>query len=203
MPNGDELLRIYYEQTVASYTREADLLFERTNYFLAAMAFLIVAFVTLILKPEWANSLIVTNVVMVLGLFLAVLFWGTNLVAQAVILRHRDYIYEAEDRLGIAETPGRAAGLPGPYNGEFPDLKPKSSYPSLLRRPAFHTVAIPILFFIFWSFMLIYLSRSNCTALVVESIIIAVFFVAGVFSTVRGIDYVLGSRHDALKVRQK
>ena len=151
MPNEDELLRTAYEQAVASFTREASLLFERMNFFLAAMAFLVVAFATLFTDKTWSHSL-VTYAVVVLGLILASLFSVTNLVAEAVVLRHRGHVYVAENELFTPKWKR------GPYRRALPDSDPKKRSGFLSGHPAIHTVIVPFIFYAFWVATLLYMA---------------------------------------------
>jgi len=58
MADQDDILKRYYERGVASYAREADLLFQCLNFFSRVYG------------------------VIILGLFLAAIFWSTNLLGQ-------------------------------------------------------------------------------------------------------------------------
>jgi len=48
MDNEFDLIKTYYEQSVTGFEREVRLLFERMNFFLASMAFIIAALATLL-----------------------------------------------------------------------------------------------------------------------------------------------------------
>ena len=149
MANEDELLRTAYEQAVASFTRETNLLFERMNFFLAAMAFLVVAFATLLTDKTWSHSL-VTYAVVVLGLILASLFSVTNLMSEAVVLRHRDHVYVAENELFTRKW--------GPYYRASPAADPKKRSGFWSGHPAIHTVIVPFIFYAFWVATLLYMA---------------------------------------------
>ena len=167
MQNQDDLIRTYYEQAVASFTREASLLFERMNFFLAGMAFLVLAFVSLFVVDKWTHS-ILTFAIVVISLLLSALFVVTNLVAEAVVLKHRDSIYKFEKDLVPTGVKS------GPYQYTLPELNPDKERGLYSGHPAIHTVIIPALFFVFWSVVLFYLSKSNWPALLVEAILVTV-----------------------------
>lgn len=159
-----DILICYYTQAITAYDREARLLFERLNFFLASMAFLILALATL-LTSKPLEFRFITYAVILLGLAITLLFLAVNRLAQSVVKRHRDFIYYYEKQikelfkhsLGDNYKAEEPHFIYGPYDNSFPDNSPKETKGKYLAGyPVVHAIIVPLTFLAFWMVVIVY-----------------------------------------------
>ncbi len=138
-----EKIQLLYEVAEDMHYHELGFLFQRLNFFLVSMSFLVVAFVMAYYTKEAKNDGI-TRALVSLGLITSLIFTFVNFWnSENIIKKLRDYILKKE---------GEIKGLPnekieGPLTTVTASFKDKKL---IWKFPALITWSIPLISFAFW-----------------------------------------------------
>ena len=174
MKDNDGTLCKFYEQGMEILNREIELLYQRMNFFLTGISFLVAAFATMLALKR--SLVIPIYAVTSLGLILSFLFTLANSLSGRAINERQAYICSVEKELNSHTVFG------GP-NNDIASLESSRKSNCINRifsclfhgHPAVITLIVPELFIGFWSVMLVYLSLHQWYSMLIIGI--AVFIV--------------------------
>lgn len=167
--------RLRYEKSLEIRYREADLLFQRFNFFMVGMSFLVAAFAAIVASNAADELRGVSLAIAAFGVFLSIVFFFTNYLAGRTISRFDDeYLNIVEGRMPLDDGPFariRQCSLadPCPYESRErccvirPFVKGYSKVCRCLWRSygrfdhcsrAPHTWLVPLFFLVFWAVMI-------------------------------------------------
>lgn len=89
---------IAYNKAIEMIDRDIKLLFQRLNFFLIAMGFLLAAFATIFVVDESPELITVKYIIVVVGFLLSLLFATINYLNTWIIWRIGQYIRELENQ---------------------------------------------------------------------------------------------------------
>jgi len=151
MANGDSSLKkLEYDKALEIRYREVDLLFQRFNFFMAGMSFIVAAFAAIVATDQTGDLASASRAIAVLGVVLSSVFTAMNFFAGHTIREYDDHVLKTERELTLANPPFETI------------MNNASDYPWMLGKifrwlaqyfRASHTWVIPLLFIGFWAFM--------------------------------------------------
>jgi len=139
----DVTKKLCYEKALDIRYREADLLFQRFNYFVAGMSLVVAAWAVIITSQKLNHQVFISCAIAVLGVFLSLLFFLINCLAAKSMGDFDEYLIKAEE-----DTIWPPCNFPGPFQTMLD--KTKRNYGCLAKWRALHTWLIPLLFSLFW-----------------------------------------------------
>jgi hypothetical protein len=149
-----EALLVTYKQSLEIRYKEADLLFQRFNFFIAGMSFLVAAFAAIIAATDADKLQTPSFAIAGLGVVLSFFFFFTNLLASQTIRKFDAHLLKAEGELRLVDPPFKKI------------LTNAADYPCIIGTTircfdknlrAYHTWLIPPLFMCFWISMLVFI----------------------------------------------
>ena len=176
MKDNDGTLSKFYEQGMEILNREIELLYQRMNFFLTGISFLVAALATMLALKR--SLVIPIYAVTSLGLILSFLFTLANSLGGQTINERQAYVCSVEKQLNSHTVFG------GP-NNDIASLESSRKSKRINRifnclmhgHPAVITLIVPELFIGFWSAMLVYLSLHRwCLILIFGIAVLIVLF---------------------------
>ena len=152
MSNGEnDLTRLRYEKGLEIRYHEVDLLFQRFNFFMVGMSFLVAAFAAIVASDHSDELRGISLAIVGIGALLSLGFFVINYSAARNITRFDDYLLKVELEVGLKDRPFLQALLLA-NNRPFKD----SHWYCLWHCRAPHTRLIPLGFTFFWAIVGLY-----------------------------------------------
>jgi len=100
-----DLRRLRYEKGLEIRRHEVDLLFQRFNFFMVGMSFLVAAFAAIVASDPSDKLRVIGLAIAVIGVLLSLGFSVINYFAARAITRFNDYLLTVELKVGLKDRP--------------------------------------------------------------------------------------------------